>query len=63
MKYQFKSEENDLTHSTDYIVFESDPDLWICRTNSVNSAQLIVDALNFYTPKGLHHEPKNQIIE
>lgn len=63
MKYQFKSEENDLTHGMDYVVFESDPDSWICRTESEYNAQMITDALNFYSPKGLHHEPKNQIIE
>lgn len=63
MKCQFLEEYNNLTSDVDYVIFQEDPDEWICRTQTQYNAQLITDALNFYSPKGLHNESKNQIIE
>ena len=63
MKYQFSEEYNNLTSGVDYVIFQEDPDEWICRTQTQYNAQLITDALNFHSPKGLHHEPKNQTFD
>lgn len=51
MVYYFKIEYNNLLHNNDYVIYCSEESESICRADSESHAQLLVDALNFYSTK------------